>query len=85
MFWYIGALLMGFSIGYLVAISKPKKTGYRRGKRDCRNCKHLVKIDFAGWVTCRKVGHEMASKPKYCSQYEKVDDDAFYRKETQND
>lgn len=76
MFWYIGGVLEGFAIGYLVAISKPQKTGYRRGKRDCRNCKHTKYISSIGWITCELKSNEFTfeCRPEYCASYEKIED-----------
>lgn len=72
MFWYIVDLLIGFAIGYLVAISKPQKTGYRRGKRDCRNCKYMIQNSSCETM-CEIYGY-FPGKIKHCASYEKIED-----------
>lgn len=69
MFWYIGGILAGFAIGYVVAISKNRKRGgYKKGVNDCRKCKYLEYINEHGTVFCKKF-ISASGVPEVCAKY----------------
>lgn len=73
MFWYIGGILAGFAIGYVVAIAHRRdRTTYKKGVNDCRNCKNMIRIGWAGDVKCKHFF--LADKPKACSKYQHIGD-----------
>lgn len=69
MFWYIGGILAGFAIGYVVALSQNRKRGrYKKGVNDCRNCKYLEYISEYGTVFCGKI-ESVLSIPETCKKF----------------
>lgn len=83
MFWYIGAVLMGFAIGFLVFrgpepesdktdSGKSEEPRYRIGIHDCRNCKHNVIIEDGGWIKCKVNRNTLVALPRHCAQYKKI-------------
>lgn len=74
MFLYIGGILAGFAIVYIVALARNRKRcGYKKGVNDCRNCKHLKFISEYGIVCCKKLGG-FSKIQMTCAEYERVGD-----------
>lgn len=74
MFLYIGGILAGFAIGYVVAIARNRvcttqnRTAYKKGVNDCRNCKYLEYISGCGTVHCEKL-YSLIGLPLSCEKY----------------
>lgn len=74
MFWYIGGILAGFAIGYVVALSQNRKRRrYMKGLNDCRNCKHMDFMRSDGLVSCEEISTVWVM-PKSCTRYEHIKD-----------
>lgn len=74
MFWYIGGILAGFAIGYVIAIAQRRdRATYKKGVNDCRNCKNMICIGWSGNVKCKCFNLELADKPKACSNYNRIE------------
>lgn len=79
MFWYIGGILAGFAIGYVIAIAQKRGRTtrdvalYKKGVNDCRNCKHMVQIGKYGDVDCKKV-FCVLDIPEACKKYRREDE-----------
>lgn len=81
MFWYIGGILAGFAIGYVIAIAQRRdrtmrnRTTYKNGVNDCRNCKNMVWITDNGTIQCKKAKDKfLLRRPKSCSLYSRIED-----------
>lgn len=80
MFWYIGGILAGFAIGYVISIAQRRdrttrnRTTHKNGVNDCRNCKNMELIYVGGTLQCRK--HTSLHRfPSACADYQKIEDD----------
>lgn len=72
MFWYIGGILAGFAIGYVIAIAQRRdRATYKKGVNDCRNCKYLEHISGYGTVRCKKL-YSFIGMPLSCTKYRRI-------------
>lgn len=75
MFWYIGGMLAGFAVGYIVATYQNRnRTGYKKGINDCRNCKHMKFVNWNGLIECEYRVLRLVDMPKACSKYKKIEE-----------
>lgn len=73
MFWYIGGILAGFAIGYVIAIAQRRdRATYKKGVNDCRNCKHMDFICSDGLVVCEEMS-PILEMPKACAKYRRTE------------
>lgn len=75
MIWYIGGILAGFAIGYVIAIAQRRdRATYKKDVNDCRNCKNMIRIGWEGEVKCKCFNLGLVDKPKACSKYQRIGD-----------